>query len=150
MPTIGHGIDIVDIARIKRMLADHPERFLERCFTPAEVEYCRAGKAGPWSGRSLERLSGRFAMKEAVLKALGTGWRHGIAWTDIETLPDDSGRPVIRLCGQALRFAEAAGVTRWCVSISHTSASDEKCETCGGFGGIAMASAIAIGGENSP
>ena len=68
-----------------------------------------------------------------MLKALGTGWRHGIAWTDIEVLADDAGRPTVRLSGQAARFAEAAGARHWSISISHA-------------GGLAAASAIAESG----
>ena len=129
MPIVGHGIDLVDIARLGRTLDDHPERFLERCFTSAEQVYCDEGGT-----RRLERLAGRFAAKEAVLKALGTGLRHGMAWTDIETLPDDAGRPTVHLQGQAAVFADSLGVSQWWMSISHT-------ET------HAIASAIAWAGE---
>lgn len=128
MRIVGHGVDLVDIARFERTLANHPERFLERCFTAGEQRYAEGDR------RRVERLAGRFAVKEAVLKALGTGWRHGIAWTDIETLPDGAGRPVVTLTGQALRFARDAGVDQWWVSISHT---DQH----------ALASAIAVSNQ---
>ncbi len=115
MTIVGHGIDIVEVARIRDMLARHPERFLERCFTPREqADALAAGR-----GRN-QRLAGRFAAKEAVLKALGTGWRLGIAWTDIEVTPDDSGRPLVHLSGQALLFAQSLGASAWHLSISHT------------------------------
>lgn len=124
MPIVGHGIDLVEIARIERMLHDHPQRFLEKCFTAEERAAAEAG------GRQAEFLAGRFAVKEAVLKALGTGWRHGISWTEIEVKPDDAGRPAVRLTGQAERFAASAGAGRWWVSITHV-------------GGFAAASVIA-------
>src|SRR2546429_96084 len=79
MPILGHGIDIVETRRIADLLENHGERFLERCFTTAEREYCYRNNK-----RHIEHLAGRFAAKEAVLKVLGTGWRGGIAWTDIE------------------------------------------------------------------
>lgn len=124
MPIVGHGLDLVELARIERMLADHGERFREKCFTPREQAAADA------TARASEHLAGRFAAKEAVLKALSTGWRHGIAWTDIEVLADDSGRPVVQLSGQAARFADTMSARRWWLSISHTA-------------GYAMASVLA-------
>ena len=111
---LGHGIDIVDTARIARMLSEHGERFLDRCFTPAEQAHC-----GQSEKRHVERLAGRFAVKEAVLKVLGTGWRGGIQWTDMEVLPDPLGRPILTLTGEAAALAEKVGIARWHVSISH-------------------------------
>ncbi len=114
MPIIGHGIDLVEIARIARMREDHGDHFLERVFTPAEREYCLAHKR--WE----EHLAGRFASKEAVLKVLGTGWRGQIAWTDIEVVNDGAGKPGITLTGECARIATELGITHWHVSISHT------------------------------
>jgi holo-[acyl-carrier protein] synthase len=114
MPILGHGIDIVETRRIADLLENHGERFLERCFTPAEREYCYRN-----TRRHIEHLAGRFAAKEAVLKVLGTGWRGGIAWTDIEILPEPSGQPKIRLSGECLKIAKKLGISRWHVSISH-------------------------------
>jgi holo-[acyl-carrier protein] synthase len=114
MPILGHGIDIVETRRIADLLENHGERFLERCFTPAEREYCYRN-----AKRHVEHLAGRFAAKEAVLKVLGTGWRGGIAWTDIEILPEPSGQPKIRLSGECLKIANKLGISRWHVSISH-------------------------------
>ena len=86
MPILGHGIDIVETARIRSCVDEHGQRFLDRCFTPA-----RAGRTAPATqSATVEHLAGRFAAKEAVLKVLGTGWRGGIAWTDIEILPEPS------------------------------------------------------------
>ena len=114
MPILGHGIDIVETARIRNMLDEHGRRFLDRVFTAAEQEYCARNQK-----RYIERLSGRFAAKEAVLKVLGTGWRGGIAWTDIDIRSEPSGQPVVILSGECLRIASEMGIERWHVSISH-------------------------------
>lgn len=114
MPILGHGIDIVETARIRRSVDEHGQRFLDRVYTPAEQEYCSRNRK-----RYFEHLSGRFAAKEAVLKVLGTGWRGGIAWTDIEILPEPSGQPKVQLTGECLRIATDLGIQSWHVSISH-------------------------------
>lgn len=113
MRIIGHGIDIVVISRVERLWLRHGELFLSRIYTPAEQAYCRAGRS------SVTRLAGRFAVKEAVFKVLGTGWRGGIAWTDIETLPDELGKPLTGLHGEAARVAALLGIQRILVSLSH-------------------------------
>jgi len=115
MSIVGHGVDIVEVARIARMRLEHGGHFLERCFTAAEQEYCLRN-----AKRADEHFSGRFAAKEAVLKVLGTGWRGKIAWTDMEILNDASGKPVLRLCGECAAVAGALGIVVWHVSISHT------------------------------
>jgi holo-[acyl-carrier protein] synthase len=125
----GHGIDLVEVARIERMLGDHGERFLERCFTAGERGYADAGDR-----RRGERYAARFAAKEAVLKALGTGWRDGIAWTDIEVVRQPSGSPALRIGGRCEQIATDLGITDWTLSLSHTDTS-------------AVASAIASGPE---
>jgi holo-[acyl-carrier protein] synthase len=114
MPIVGHGIDIVETARIKALVENHGEHFLARVFTPAEQRYCALSPK-----RYYEHLAGRFAAKEAVLKVLGTGWRGGIAWTDVEVVKDPSGQPKIVLTGECARIATAMGISRWHVSISH-------------------------------
>lgn len=113
MQILGHGIDLVDIARVARMVQDHGQHFLDRCFTPAEQAYCLGPK------RRYEHLAGRFAAKEAILKVLGTGWRAGIAWTDMEILNDPQGKPEVRLTGLCAELASQQGITRWHLSISH-------------------------------
>ena len=114
MPVIGHGIDLVETARVRQLLEAHGQRFLDRCFTPAEQAYCaRSAK------RQIEHLAGRFAAKEAVLKVLGTGWRGGIAWTDIDVTRTAHGAPGIELTGECARLAAGLGITRWHLSISH-------------------------------
>jgi holo-[acyl-carrier protein] synthase len=114
MPIVGHGIDIVETARIREMALEHGQRFLDRIFTPLEQAYCDARPK-----RYYEHLAGRFAAKEAVLKVLGTGWRHGIAWTDIEVANHESGQPTLNLSGEVVRIAGELGITRWWISISH-------------------------------
>lgn len=114
MPIVGHGIDIVETARIRRMTLEHGQRFLDRCFTPAEQAYCSRNEK-----RQHEHLAGRFAAKEAILKVIGTGWSGGIAWTDIEILPTPAGQPVVTLSGETLAIATRLGITHWFISISH-------------------------------
>jgi holo-[acyl-carrier protein] synthase len=112
---IAHGVDLVQVARIERMLAEHGERFLDRVFTTGERAYAATSRT-----RQAEHLAGRFAVKEAVLKALGTGWSGGIAWTDIDVVRTAAGAPGIVLSGEAGEVAKRLGITRWLVSISHT------------------------------
>jgi len=121
----GHGIDMVQCCRIKQLGERYGVRFLQRVFTANEIEYCRVRK------RNWEHLAGRFAVKEAVLKALGTGWRGRIAWTDVEIINDKLGRPTVQLAGHTLKLSRDMRVREIHVSISHTS-------------DLAIASAIAI------
>ncbi len=108
------GIDAVELERIDQLLAQHEERFLARVYTAAEREL--AGSAGVRTAF----FGGRFAAKEAVLKALGTGWSGGIRFTDVEILRDDAGAPYVRLHGLARARSEELGWTRVLVSITHT------------------------------
>lgn len=116
MAIVGHGIDLTSVDRIREMVVDHGDRFLDRVFTIAERE--SAMKQANDSKRA-EHLAGRFAAKEAALKALGTGWRDGIAWTDVEVLNQPSGAPSLRLHGKALEIADSLGARMYHVSISH-------------------------------
>jgi len=111
---IGHGIDAVEVARIASMIDRHGERFLSRCFTEAERSYAESSR------RRVEHYAARFAAKEAILKAIGTGWSRGVAWTDAEVTREPSGRPGVRLHGAAARVAGELGVTRWSLSLTHT------------------------------
>lgn len=113
MSRLQHGLDLVDCARIERMLRDHGERFIARVFTTRERDYCLASRT------PAVRLSGRFAAKEAILKLLGTGWRGGIAWTDMEVLPDELGRPCVTLTGGCAARARELGIEEISVSITH-------------------------------
>jgi holo-[acyl-carrier protein] synthase len=125
MNTLAHGIDLVECSRIEEMLHRHGDRFTTRVFTPAELEYARSSK------NTTERLAGRFAAKEAVFKLIGTGWRNGTAWTDIEVVNDPLGRPCVRLSGEVARIAREQGIDQVQISITHTAQ-------------LAMASAMAL------
>lgn len=130
MQVLAHGIDLVAIDRIGRMAEEHGPRFLERVFTDLERHSAAQRK------KSEEHLAGRFAVKEAVLKALGTGWGRGVAWTDVETVNSETGAPEVRLHARASELARAMGIQHWLVSISHT---EER-----GIG-FAVASVLAVG-----
>lgn len=115
MHIVGHGVDIVAVKRIAEMVERHSDHFLARVFTLGERGYAESS-----ARRRDEHLAGRFAAKEAAMKALGTGWRNGIAWTDIEVVLLPSGQPSLRVTGAARDRALGAGISRWHVSISHT------------------------------
>lgn len=111
----GTGIDLVDVQRIGSMIEEHGQRFLDRCFTFDEQAYCDDAPK-----RRFEHYAARFACKEAVLKVLGTGWRDGIAWTDIEVQREPSGRPRLSISGRCAEIAADIGITIWHISLSHT------------------------------
>ena len=106
------GVDIIEIERIEAILQRHGKRFLQRVYTPAEQAYCR--------GRVPE-LAARFAAKEAISKALGTGLR-GIAWQEMEILGDERGKPLVHLHGRARARAGELGLSEFAVSLSHSRA----------------------------
>jgi holo-[acyl-carrier protein] synthase len=110
---IGLGIDIVEIRRVRDLLERHAERFLERVYTPLERERA-AGLRDPASF-----LAGRFALKESVLKVLGTGLSAGISWQEIHVIREESGAPRVLLSGKALEQARRLGIGRILASISH-------------------------------
>jgi len=109
----GIGVDIIEVDRIRRATVRWGDGFLSRVFTPGERRHAGSART------SAERLAGRFAAKEAVMKALGLGWRR-MAWREIEIEGDPLGRPVVRLTGRAAQAAAELGVQAWFVSISHT------------------------------
>ena len=113
MEVIGIGTDIVECARIGRMIERHGEYFLQRVFTAREISYCGGHSA------YVERYSGRWAAKEAILKALGTGWRKGISWLDMEIRNETSGRPIVTLAGGARDKAARLQIREMHISISH-------------------------------
>ena len=117
MNVISHGIDIVECHRITELLGKHRDRFLDRVLTPKERE--RADRLHS----PIPHISGRFAAKEAILKVLGTGWRGGIAWTDIEITNDEMGAPHVELQGMCAQVAKDRGIARVLLSISHTDTS---------------------------
>ena len=111
---VSTGIDIVEVYRIRETLARTP-RFAERVYTEAERTYCESKGAA-----AAQSYAGRFAAKEAFLKALKTGWRGKLKWTDMEILNDEAGAPTLRLTGEAQQLLEAMGVEHVHLSISHT------------------------------
>ena len=113
MAIVGTGIDIVEVLRIAQMIERHGELFITRVYTDSEIEYCTARKA------ATQHYAGRWAAKEAVLKALGTGWRRGISWRDIEIRNNRQGAPTVRLVAGARDVMEKAGIRKLHVSISH-------------------------------
>ncbi len=128
MNKILHGIDLVDCPRIEKMLERHSEHFLDRVFTKAEQKQADEVK------NRIEKLSGRFAAKEAVLKMLGTGWRGKIAWTDIEIVNNPLGQPQVTLSGEVEKIASKMRIGEISLSISHTA-------------NFVMASAVATANE---
>jgi holo-[acyl-carrier protein] synthase len=110
---LGIGFDLLEVSRMERVLAGHDGRFEARVFTESEIKDCevRADRA--------QALAARFAAKEACLKALGTGWAHGLTFQQVEVLKAEGGRPVLRLLGAAKTRAEALGVVSAHVSLTH-------------------------------
>jgi holo-[acyl-carrier protein] synthase len=109
----GIGVDIVDITRVQALLDRYGDRFLRRVYTEAETAYAMSG------ANAAERLAGRFAVKEAVMKALGTGKSQGILWRDVETLRGHFGKPEVHLHGQAVKWAKWRSGGSMHVSITH-------------------------------
>jgi len=105
------GIDLIEIKRVKKVKERWGKRFLERVYTPKELEYCLKKKYPEGS------LAGRFAAKEAVMKALGTGLSSGVSWKDIEIINDRKGKPEVFLYGKTKKLL---GKKRVLISISHT------------------------------
>jgi holo-[acyl-carrier protein] synthase len=106
------GVDIVEIGRLSRIYERWGQRFLDRVYSPREQSFCR--------GR-LPELAARFAAKEAISKALGTGivGRGGVNWLDMEVLPDRRGKPLVYLHGRARERAQELGLNEWAISLSH-------------------------------
>ncbi len=111
---VGTGIDIAEVDRIKASIERFGRRFLERVFTAEEIRYCesKANKA--------ERYAGRFAAKEAAMKAIGTGWSKGVTWHDVEVKRAPGGRPTMVFHGKAAEFARKLGAIHAHLSITHT------------------------------
>ena len=100
MDIVGIGTDIIECLRIARMIEQHGELFLTRVYTEREIRYCQRRK------HATEHFAGRWAAKEAILKCLGTGWRRGICWTDVEIRNDSLGKPHVLMCGAAKDLAQ--------------------------------------------
>ena len=111
---VGTGIDIAEVPRIRQSIERFGDRFLQRIFTAGEMRYCDS------KANRVERYAARFAAKEAAMKALGTGWNHGVRWRDCEVTRKPGGRPTMSFHGKAGEFATKLGVTNIALSISHT------------------------------
>jgi holo-[acyl-carrier protein] synthase len=111
---VGTGIDVAEVDRIAASIERFGRRFLDRVFTPEEIRYCesKANKA--------ERYAGRFAAKEAAMKAIGTGWSRGVRWQDVEVTRAPGGRPTVEFHGKAAEFFHERGAVRAHLSITHT------------------------------
>ena len=111
---VGLGVDIAEVHRVEAAMRRHGEAFLKRIFTPAEIAYCERHR------NKYERFAGRFAAKEAAMKALGTGWGRGVRWLDIEVVRLPGGKPTLQLRGQAEEFAKLLEVKNVSLTITHS------------------------------
>jgi holo-[acyl-carrier protein] synthase len=111
---VGLGADITEVGRIQGAIERQGERLVKRIYTPGEIAYCERFK------NKYERYAGRFAAKEAAMKALGTGWSRGVRWVDIEVVREKGGRPMLMLAGEAKKIAEGMGVKNIAITITHT------------------------------
>lgn len=111
---VGTGVDLAEVPRIRASLEKYGDRFLNRVFTPAEIAYVER------TANKYERYAGRFAAKEAGMKAIGTGWKRGVTWRDFEVVNLPSGQPTLQLHGMAAEVANQLGVTAIQLSITHT------------------------------
>lgn len=111
---VGTGIDIAEVPRIAVAISRFGERFIQRIFTEGEIKYCDS------KANRVERYAARFAAKEAAMKAIGTGWNHGVRWRDIEVRRQPGGRPTIVFHGKAAEFAAKLGTAHVALSLSHT------------------------------
>ena len=112
---VGSGIDLAEVARIRRSVERYGRRFIERIYTPGEIAYVER------KANRFERYAARFAAKEAGMKAIGTGWRRGVRWRDFEVANLPTGRPTLRLHGRAAEVARELGVRNISLSLTHTS-----------------------------
>jgi holo-[acyl-carrier protein] synthase len=112
---IGMGIDLEEVERLRGAIERQGERFLKRIYTDKERAYCEQFK------NKYERYAARFAVKEAAMKALGTGWSRGVRWVDIEVVRFPGARPTLDLKGEARKIADRLGVKNIAISITHTS-----------------------------
>jgi holo-[acyl-carrier protein] synthase len=111
---VGTGIDIAEVPRIAASIARFGDRFIRRIFTEGEIRYCGS------KANRMERYAARFAAKEAAMKAIGTGWNHGVTWRDVEVTRLPGGRPTISFHGKAAEFAAKLGVKQVALSLTHT------------------------------
>ena|SRR5438034_9623970 len=113
MEIVGIGSDIVECLRIGRVIEEHGEQFLARVFTEREIQYCQSRK------HAMQHFAGRWAAKEAILKCMGTGWRRGLSWTELEIRSDGPGQPRVHVCGAAKDQARTLRISDILITISH-------------------------------
>lgn len=111
---VGTGVDLAEVPRIRAAIERFGSKFTDRVFTPAEIAYVQR------KANRFERYAARFAAKEAGMKAIGTGWRHGVRWQDFEVANLPSGKPTLRFHGLAAEFDRRLGVRNISLSITHT------------------------------
>lgn len=111
---LGIGVDIVEIDKLRLAMIRRGERLRDRAFTRSEIDYCE-GRANKF-----QHYSARFAAKEAVFKAIGTGWRDGVSWQDAEVSNQMNGKPTLLLSGRTLELANLMGARKYWISLSHT------------------------------
>jgi holo-[acyl-carrier protein] synthase len=111
---VGMGIDITEVSRMREAIERRGRALVKRVFTPAEIAYCESHR-DPY-----ERFAARFAAKEAGMKALGTGWRRGVRWVDLEVVRLPSGRPILELHGKAHEIAAKLGVASISLTMTHS------------------------------
>ena len=111
---VGTGVDLAEVPRIRAAVERFGRKFIDRVFTPAEIAYVER------KANRFERYAGRFAAKEAGMKAIGTGWRRGVRWQDFEVANLPSGKPTLRFHGQAAQIAAGLGVKSVSLSLTHT------------------------------
>jgi|SRR5579884_2345644 holo-[acyl-carrier protein] synthase len=111
---VGTGIDIAEVERIAESIERFGDRFIHRVFTEVEIKYCES------KANRFERYAARFAAKEAAMKALGTGWNHGVRWRDVEVHREPGRRPTIKFHGKAAEFAARMNAKNISLSMSHT------------------------------
>ena len=111
---VGTGIDIAEVPRIAASIERFGNRFLQRIFTEGEIRYCES------KANRVERYAARFAAKEAAMKAIGTGWNHGVAWRDVEVCREPGGRPTLTFYRKAAEFAAKLGARHVALSLTHT------------------------------
>jgi holo-[acyl-carrier protein] synthase len=113
MDILGIGTNIIECPRIGKMVENHGELFLRRVYTDREIRYCQARK------HAIEHFAGLWAAKEAIVKALGSGWSQGVSWTDIEIRQERQGPPKVLVAGEAKAAAIRQGIGDILISISH-------------------------------
>jgi len=114
---VGIGIDIVDIERLRQALTRQKDRFAHRVFTPSEQDFCSSHRD------PVPHYAARFAAKEALFKALGTGWAQGVTWLDAEVKREHRGAPTLHLGGEAEKISKSLGTARVHLSLSHSESS---------------------------